>query len=184
MDEANARLVMDARRVDTTIKRIAHQIAEPFQNADNLVLVSIGNSGMTLTRRLQRDLAGILGQELPWGSIDITLYRDDLSYGSQPQLQETRLEFNIENKIVVLVDKVIFTGRTVRAALDALLEYGRPDLVRLAVLVDRGHRELPIRADFVGLWLDTVHDDAVRVTLSEYPSPGDKIEVVQAVRGQ
>ncbi len=185
MAETAARLVMDARRVDTTIKRIAHQIVEGASEIDDLVLVSVGQSGLPLARRLDLALRTILDREIPLGVLDITLYRDDLTINSQPLIGETRLEFGIEEKTVILVDKVIFTGRTIRAALDALMEYGRPDFVRAAVLVDRGHRELPIRADFVGLWLDTVHDDAVRVTLDPMPSTNDRIEVIPGwARGQ
>lgn len=169
---------MDASRVDKTVKRIAHQIAEQNDRPDELVLVSVGKSALSLTLRLTGELSRILGRDIPHGLLDITLYRDDLGYASRPRLHETRLDFSIDKKTVILVDDVIFTGRTLRAALDALLDFGRPDLVRAAVIVDRGHRELPIRGDYVGLWLDTVHDEEVAVRVGAEPSDADSVWVI------
>jgi len=183
MTDSIRRVVMDAVRVERTIRRIASQMAEQCEEGTQLALVAVGRGGVPLTLRLADQLEKLLGKKIPHGVLDVTLYRDDLSYGSKPVLFETKLEFDVDKKTVILIDDVLFTGRTVRAAMDALMEYGRPDVIRAAVLVDRGHRELPIRADFVGLWLDTVHDDAVEVILGEKSGADDRVDVISPKSG-
>ncbi|MCZ7585639.1 MAG: bifunctional pyr operon transcriptional regulator/uracil phosphoribosyltransferase PyrR [Deltaproteobacteria bacterium] len=183
MRETNRRRVLDARHVRRTIRRMASQIAEGCADASQLALVAIGGGGIPLAARLAGEVRAILDDEVPVGILDVTLYRDDLSYHSKPVLTETRLDFGVDKKTIVLVDDVLFTGRTIRAALDALMEYGRPDIVRAATLVDRGHRELPVRADYVGVWLDTVHDDAVEVNLGETDGDEDAVYVVSSGGG-
>jgi len=153
------------RRVLT---RIAHEIIEKNKGTEDLVLIGIRTRGVPLARRLEKNINKIEGVELPVGILDITLYRDDLSrIAHQPIVHKTEIPFDITGKKVVLVDDVIFTGRTVRAALDALVDLGRPRWIQLAVLVDRGHRELPIRPDFVGKNLPTSNKEVVSVNLQE-----------------
>jgi len=161
----NKKVVMDADGIDRSLTRIAYEIIEKNKGADDLVLVGIRTGGIFLAQRLQQKLLKIEGINIPTGILDITLYRDDLrKTQKKPPLGKTDIPFSLDNKKVVLVDDVLFTGRTIRAAMDALIDFGRPKMIQLSVLVDRGHRELPIRADFVGknlpssLWEDvTVH---------------------------
>lgn len=162
------RVVLDARGIDRALTRIAHEIVERNKGLKDLVLIGIRSRGVHLAERLRRKLAEIDGTTVPMGIIDITLYRDDLSRSrQQPQVKETKVDFPIDDRRVILVDDVLFTGRTVRAALDALVDLGRPRSVQLCVLVDRGHRELPIRADYVGKNLPTSLDEEVQVRLAE-----------------
>jgi pyrimidine operon attenuation protein/uracil phosphoribosyltransferase len=150
--------------MDRVIRRMAGEILEQNQGAADLILVGIRTRGVPLAEALADEIARVESIEIPRGILDITLYRDDLSViGPQPIVRPTSLQEPIDDKVVVLCDDVLFTGRTVRAALDALIDYGRPKAVRLAVLVDRGHRELPIQADFVGKAVDTADDDVVKV---------------------
>ena len=155
--------VMDAEDLRRAVTRIAHEIVERNHGLDRVVLVGLQTGGVPLARRLGEALSRIEGVEVPVGSIDVALYRDDI--GLRPVIPEavTDIPFDITGQTVVLVDDVLFTGRTVRAALDALNAYGRPRAVQLAVMVDRGHRELPIRPDFVGKNLPTRHDEVVDV---------------------
>jgi len=147
---------------------MAHEILERNKGVEDLVLIGIRSRGVHLAERLRAKIESIEGVSVPMGIIDITLYRDDLSRSrQQPQVKGTRVDFPIDDKRVVLVDDVLFTGRTVRAALDALVDLGRPKNVQLCVLVDRGHRELPIRADYVGKNLPTALDEEVQVRLTE-----------------
>jgi pyrimidine operon attenuation protein/uracil phosphoribosyltransferase len=160
--------LLDAGDIRRAVTRIAHEILERNKGADGLALVGIAARGDDLARRLASEMARIEGAKVPVGVLDITFYRDDIGMRAEaPEVHETRIGFDITGKTVVLVDDVLFTGRTVRAALDALVDFGRPISVELAVLVDRGHRELPIRADFVGKNVPTRMDESVRVALQE-----------------
>jgi pyrimidine operon attenuation protein / uracil phosphoribosyltransferase len=163
-------VVMDADRVARTLTRIAHEIVERNRTLDRIALVGIRSRGEHLARRLAVQLQQIADRVVPTGTLDITLYRDDLMrqpVGPQPLVRSTDIPFSIDDRIILLVDDVLYTGRTVRAALDALTDFGRPRAIQLAVLVDRGHRELPLRADYVGKNLPTAADQAVRVQLQE-----------------
>ena len=163
-----ARQVMDAAAIERALTRVTHEILERNKGTAELVLVGIRSRGVHLARRLQGKIRSIEGVDVPMGIIDITLYRDDLSSGrQQPAVRATQIDFGIDEKRVVLIDDVLFTGRSVRAALDALIDFGRPRNVQLMVLVDRGHRELPIRADYVGKNLPTAITEAVHVRLTE-----------------
>lgn len=163
-----SRTVLDAEDVSRALTRIAHEILERNKGADGLVLLGIPSRGVPLAHRLAGLLHQVEGQEVPAGSLDITMYRDDLRLKPARALERTDLPAaGIDGAVVVLVDDVLYSGRTVRAALDALSDLGRPRAVQLAVLVDRGHRELPIRADFVGKNLPTSLVETVRVTLQE-----------------
>jgi pyrimidine operon attenuation protein / uracil phosphoribosyltransferase len=160
--------LMDEAEVRRSITRIAHEIIERNKGADGLVLVGIAARGDDLARRLAAEIARIEGRTVPVGALDITFYRDDIGIRAEaPEVHETRIDFDINGWTVVLVDDVLFTGRTIRSALDALVDFGRPTAIQLAVLVDRGHRELPIRADFVGKNVPTRKDEDVRVALRE-----------------
>jgi len=164
-DEA---LVMDTAKMDRTLTRIAHEIVEKNRDMENLVLVGIRTRGVPLAERLSRKIREIEKVEVPVGLLDITLYRDDATtIGPHAVLKATLIHFPIDGKKVILVDDVLFTGRTIRAALDGIMDFGRPSSVHLAVLIDRGHRELPIRADYVGKNLPTSREESVEVSLAE-----------------
>jgi pyrimidine operon attenuation protein/uracil phosphoribosyltransferase len=166
--EAMARAVLEPDEIRRALTRIAHEILERTNGADEVVLLGIPTRGVPLARRLAERLEQVEGRPLPAGSLDITMYRDDLRLRPARALGHTEVPAEgIDNKIVVLVDDVLYSGRTVRAALDALGDLGRPRAVQLAVLVDRGHRELPIRADYVGKNLPTSQREMVRVLLTE-----------------
>jgi pyrimidine operon attenuation protein / uracil phosphoribosyltransferase len=157
----------DLRR---TLRRIAHEIAEKNPGPDGLAIVGIHTRGAVLARRLHAILGELTGSELPFGDLDISFYRDDLGAkapAAQPVVHSSHIDFDLSERTVVLVDDVLFTGRTVRAAIDALFDYGRPRRVQLAVLCDRGHRELPIRPDYVGKNLPTAREERVNVSLEE-----------------
>ena len=163
-------VVMDADRVGRTLARIAHEIVERNRTLDEIALVGIRSRGEHLARRLAEQLQQIAGRAVPTGALDITLYRDDLMrqpVGPQPLVRSTEIPFSIDERIILLVDDVLYTGRTVRAALDALIDFGRPQAIQLVVLVDRGHRELPIKADYVGKNLPTSRRESVQVRLEE-----------------
>ncbi|MFD8483326.1 bifunctional pyr operon transcriptional regulator/uracil phosphoribosyltransferase PyrR [Kitasatospora sp. NPDC059673] len=160
--------VLDATDVARVVTRIAHEIVERAKGAEDVVLLGIHTRGVHLARRLRAKLSQITGREIPFGTLDITMYRDDLRLKPARALEHTEIPAEgIDGKLVILVDDVLFSGRTIRAALDALGDIGRPRAVQLAVLVDRGHRELPIRADYVGKNLPTSLREAVQVQLSE-----------------
>jgi len=161
---------MDADRIGRTLARIAHEIVERNKGVDDLALVGVRTRGVPLARRLARSLRDITGHDVPTGALDITLYRDDLmrhAVGPQPLVRRTEIQFSIDNRKILLVDDVLYTGRTTRAALDALIDFGRPKGIQLIVLVDRGHRELPIKADYVGKNLPTSPEESVQVRLLE-----------------
>lgn len=162
------RVILQAEEIQETLQRLAAEIVEEVQNPKNLILVGIHTGGVFLARRLREIIAKDFGFRAPVGSLDITLYRDDWTrLHTQPLLRSTDLPFAIDDREVVLVDDVLYTGRTIRAALDALIDYGRPRRVQVAVLVDRGHRELPICAEFIGVQLDTTLEEQVNVLLTE-----------------
>jgi pyrimidine operon attenuation protein/uracil phosphoribosyltransferase len=160
--------LMDEAEVRRAVTRIAHEIIERNKGAQAVVLVGIAARGDDLAKRLSAEIGRIERRTVPVGALDITFYRDDIGIRAEaPEVHETRIDFDVNGKTVVLVDDVLFTGRTIRSALDALVDFGRPTAIQLAVLVDRGHRELPIRADFVGKNVPTRKDEDVRVTLRE-----------------
>jgi pyrimidine operon attenuation protein/uracil phosphoribosyltransferase len=162
--------VMDADRMSRALTRIAHEILERNRGTNDLALVGIRTRGVPLARRIAQALKDINRDEVPTGSLDITLYRDDLmrhAVGPQPVVRRTEIPFSIDDKRILLVDDVLYTGRTIRSALDALIDFGRPRSIQLIVLVDRGHRELPIKADYVGKNLPTSPKQSVQVRLQE-----------------
>lgn len=161
-------IILTADEVRRALTRIAHEIIERNKGAENLALIGVHTRGIPLARRLAEKLSSLEGVDVPTGMLDITLYRDDLSeVAQQPIIRETQVPFDLRDRRVILVDDVLYTGRTVRAALDALIDLGRPAGIQLAVLVDRGHRELPIRADYVGKNLPTAATEVVKVKLQE-----------------
>lgn len=160
--------VMDKEAIERTIMRMAHEILEKNKGTDNLCLVGIRNRGVYIAKRLAECIYKIDNVRVPVGILDITLYRDDLTKASSlPVVHKTEIDFDITDKNLVLVDDVLYAGRTIRAALDALIDLGRPNAIQLAVLVDRGHRELPIRADYVGKNIPTAKNETVEVRLKE-----------------
>lgn len=169
MSTANEKaLILDRAGIDRALTRIAHEILEKNRGAKDLGLIGIQRGGVHLARRLVNKIREIEGVEPPVGSLDITMYRDDLGMRpSQPVPKETEISFDVGERVIVLVDDVLFTGRTIRAALNSIMDYGRPRRIQLAVLVDRGHRELPIRADYVGKNLPTAAKEKVEVMLAE-----------------
>jgi pyrimidine operon attenuation protein/uracil phosphoribosyltransferase len=163
-------VVMDADRIGRALIRIAHEIVERNKGVDGLALVGVRTRGVPIARRIARALEDITGDEVPTGALDITLYRDDLmrhAVGPQPVVRRTDIPFSIDARKILIVDDVLYTGRTTRAALDALIDFGRPKAIQLVVLVDRGHRELPIKADYVGKSLPTSPEESVQVRLEE-----------------
>jgi len=161
-------IVMDADRIGRTLTRIAHEVVERNKGVQDLALVGVRRRGVPIAKRLADIIRGITGHEIPTGSLDITLYRDDVAkQAAKPLVRRTDIAFSIDEKKILLVDDVLFTGRTTRAALDALTDFGRPKAIQLVVLVDRGHRELPIRADYVGKNIPTALADTVQVRLRE-----------------
>ena len=178
----NETVVLERDDLRRTLRRIAHEIAEKNPGPDSLAIVGIHTRGALLARRLHASLAELTGAELPIGDIDISFYRDDVgakSPATQPVVHASHIDFDLTGRTVVLVDDVLFTGRTVRAAIDALFDYGRPQRVQLAVLCDRGHRELPIRPDYVGKNLPTGRDQRVNVHLEELDG-SDEVAIADA----
>jgi pyrimidine operon attenuation protein/uracil phosphoribosyltransferase len=170
---------MDADRMGRTLTRIAHEILERNRGVESLALVGIRARGVPIAARLAAQLEHIAGVKIPIGALDITLYRDDLmrtSVGPQPVIRRTEIPFSIDGRHILLVDDVLYTGRTIRAALDALIDFGRPSAIQLVVLIDRGHRELPIRADYVGRNIPTSRQQSVQVRLQEIDGR-DEVEV-------
>lgn len=163
-------VVLDQPAINRALTRIAHEVLEHHKGVDDVVLVGIKTRGVPLAERLQKKINQIEGVEVPIGEIDITLYRDDLSHVSdqaEPTVHTTDFKLTIDGKKIVLVDDVLYTGRTVRAAMDALVDFGRPAQIQLAVLIDRGHRELPIRADYIGKNIPTAQSEVISVKLEE-----------------
>ncbi len=162
------KIIMNEKEISRAIKRMTHEIIEKTRITKNLVIIGIQTEGVFLARRIAKEMKNIEDKKIPVGVLDITLYRDDSdSIANQPKVRETSIPFNINNKVIILVDDVLFAGRTVRAALDEIMDFGRPRVIRLAVLVDRGLRELPIRPDFVGKKITTTPKDKIIVELKE-----------------
>jgi pyrimidine operon attenuation protein/uracil phosphoribosyltransferase len=174
-------VIMDADRIARTLTRIAHEIVERNKGVEDLALVGIRTRGVPIARRVARALKEITGDDVPTGALDITLYRDDLmrhAVGPQPVVRRTEITFSIDDRKIILVDDVLYTGRTIRAALDALIDFGRPKAIQLICLIDRGHRELPIKADYVGKNLPTSLSESVQVRLQEIDG-GDEVILQQ-----
>lgn len=170
---------MDKETLNRSLMRIAHEILEKNKGTKDLCLIGIRNRGAHLARRLAECIEKIDQVKIPVGILDITLYRDDLTLiANQPVVRKTEIGFDINEKNVVLVDDVLYTGRTIRAALDALIDFGRPKSIHLAVLVDRGHRELPIRADYVGKNIPTSQNETIEVRLSEVDGK-DEVVIIE-----
>jgi len=160
--------IMDEQDLGRTIARLAHEILEKNKGLENIVIVGMRTRGVYLAKRIAQKLKEVGNKEVPVGILDVTLYRDDFRTAlKQPQVQITDIPFSIDNMNIILVDDVLYTGRTVRAALDALMDFGRPASIQLAILVDRGHRELPIKADFVGKNIPTSYGEEIRVHVEE-----------------
>jgi pyrimidine operon attenuation protein/uracil phosphoribosyltransferase len=175
-------VVLDSVAIDRALTRIAHELLEANKGAESLALAGIVTRGAVLAQRLAERICEIEGTEVPVGTLDISFYRDDMATRLNPEVHRTDLPFDPDGKCVVLVDDVLFTGRTIRAAMDALMDYGRPACVRLAVLVDRGHRELPIRADYVGKNVPTSSREQVKVMLTE--TDGEDTVVILGEEGE
>jgi pyrimidine operon attenuation protein/uracil phosphoribosyltransferase len=179
-DRQQERLVMESGDMARAITRIAHEILERNNGVKNLGLVGIRTGGVHLAHRLARRLQDIEGAAVPIGELDITLYRDDLALRKeQPVLRKTSVPFDISGKIIVLVDDVLFTGRTIRAAMDGLIDLGRPAEIQLAVLVDRGHRQLPIKATYIGKNIPTSREESIQVLLEE-AGEDDRVVILKA----
>lgn len=172
-------LVMDAKAVERALIRVAHEMVEKNKGAENLAVIGIKTRGAYLAERIAKLIEQIERVKIPVGLMDITLYRDDIQTKlEQPVVQKTEVLFDVVDKVIVLVDDVLFTGRTIRAALDQIIDFGRPKNIQLAVLVDRGHRELPIRADYVGKNIPTAKDDRVYVKIIEVDKE-DSVSIIK-----
>lgn len=173
-------IVMDQSAINRSLSRIAHEILERNKGTDHLAFIGIRSRGIPLAQRLAKKIEQIEGFPIPVGELDITSYRDDLErFGTKAEFSANKLPFDVTGKKVVLVDDVLFTGRTIRAALDAVMDHGRPRNIQLAVLVDRGHRELPIKADFIGKNIPTSHLEGIRVHLNEIDGT-DEVMIVRS----
>jgi len=169
-------VIMNANEMNRAIKRMAHEVIEANKGVENLVLLGVQRRGVPLARMLGEAIKAVEGTDVPRGALDITFYRDDLStLGPTPQVSSTEMPFDVNKKIIILVDDVLYTGRTVRAALDVIMDWGRPEAIRLAVLVDRGHRELPIRPDFVGKNVPTSHREIIKVKVMEFDETAEVV---------
>ena len=168
-------LILNDAAIQRALTRIAHEIAERNEAGSEVVLVGIQRGGVPLGQRLGKLLTGIWGHAVPTGSLDVSMHRDDLDRRAAPNVQPTVIPFDVTGKTVVLVDDVLFSGRTIRAAMDSLNDFGRPRRIQLAVLIDRGHRELPIKADFVGKNVPTAQTERVRVRLTEMGSADEVV---------
>jgi len=168
MEDKKSKKILSQEEIKKTLYRLANQVLEKAQNPGDIALIGIQTRGVFIAKRLRQIIKEIRKKEVPLGILDITFYRDDLTaIGPQPIVKETAIGFDLTNKEIVLVDDVLYTGRTIRAALDQIMDFGRPKRVSLAVLVDRGHRELPIRADFVGKNIPTSNKERVEVDILE-----------------
>ena len=173
------KIILDANNISRVIARMAHQILECNKGIEDLVLIGISQGGITISQRLCDKIAAIEGVSLPLGVVDVTLHRDDIRSGdSQQVVRKSEINFSLEGKSVILIDDVLFTGRTIRAAMDALMGYGRPKMIQLAVFIDRGHRELPIRADYVGKNIPTTKSAKIELLLDDNTN-NDKVIVTE-----
>jgi pyrimidine operon attenuation protein/uracil phosphoribosyltransferase len=162
------KVIMTAQDIRRSLARISHEIIERNKSAENLVLVGMLTRGVPLANRLETNMENLEGMKIPVGALDISFYRDDISsLDEKPTVQNTDIQVSIDGKSVILVDDVLYTGRSIRAAMDALIDHGRPRSIQLAVLVDRGHRELPIRADYVGKNIPSARDEEIKVRMTE-----------------
>lgn len=174
-------IVMDQAAISRSLNRIAHEILEHNKGTDHVAFIGIRSRGIPLARRLAQKIEQIEGQTVPVGELDITSYRDDLGeYDARAEFPANKLPFEVTGKKIILVDDVLFTGRTIRAALDAVIDHGRPQNIQLAVLIDRGHRELPIKADFIGKNIPTSHREGIQVCLTET----DGVDEVKILRDE
>jgi pyrimidine operon attenuation protein/uracil phosphoribosyltransferase len=172
-------LIMDSKTIARSMMRISHEILERNRGAKNMAILGIKTRGAYLAERIAKIIESIEETEIPVGLMDINLYRDDTQgKKEQPIIQKTEILFDVVNKIIILVDDVLFTGRTIRAALDQIVDFGRPNSIQLAVLVDRGHRELPIRADYIGKNIPTSADELVKVKITEVDGE-DSVSIVK-----
>jgi pyrimidine operon attenuation protein/uracil phosphoribosyltransferase len=170
-------IILDESDIHRKLTRIAHEILEVHKGTDNLTLIGIQTRGVFLAERIQSRINDIEGVEIPCGKMDITLYRDDWTrIGRNPVVKTTNISFSVDERQIVLVDDVLFTGRTIRAAMDAVIDFGRPDRIELAVLIDRGHRELPVQANYVGKFVETRRSETVNVLLKEHDGE-DKVVI-------
>lgn len=183
MDFKEKAVVMDSSAMSRAITRIAHEILEKNRGAENLVLVGIRNRGIFFARRLAQRIKEIENSDLPVGALDITFYRDDVAVYSNPNIYKTEIPFDVAGKTIILVDDVLFTGRTIRASMDAIMDYGRPAAIQLAVMVDRGHRELPIRADYVGKNIPTSGKERIQVNVEEVDGQ-DSVVIGEEINGE
>lgn len=182
MEEKMKAKIMDEKKMDRTFSRIAMEILEKNRDIENLVLIGIQKKGVFVAKRIQQLVKELEGIDLPLGVLDITLFRDDLHKKEHhPVVQKTEINFSVEDKDIVLIDDVIFTGRTIRAAMDSIFELGRPASIQLAVFIDRGHRELPISPDFKGKYLPTSRRERVNVMLKEIEKK-DQVLIMEPVR--
>ena len=176
--------VIDAEILNRTVSRMAHEILERNKDTGNLIIVGIQTRGYYFAQRLSQKIKEIIGEDLPLGALDTTLYRDDTSSGiKNPIVKKTDISFDIQDKKIILVDEVIFTGRTIRSALDALIDFGRPKCIQLAVMVDRGHRELPIKPDYIGKNVPTSLGERIIVRFAELDGK-DEIVVVKEMQNR
>ncbi len=175
---ATTNTVMDSAAISRSLNRIAHEILERNKGTEHLAFIGIRSRGIPLAQRLAKKIEQIEGQAIPVGELDITSYRDDLGKFTHAEFPENKLPFDVTGKKIILVDDVLFTGRTIRAALDAVIDHGRPENIQLAVLVDRGHRELPIKADYIGKNIPTSHLEGIRVCVTEI----DEMDEVVIIR--
>lgn len=182
MEYRTKAVVMDRPAIERALTRISHEILEANRGAENVALVGIVTRGAVLADRLAGRIRDIEGTEVPVGTLDISFYRDDVATRVSPEVHRTDIPFDVEGKDIVLCDDVLFTGRTIRAAMDAIMDYGRPHSIQLAVLVDRGHRELPIRADYVGKNVPTSQRERVKARFAEHDDR-DAVEILESAGG-
>lgn len=175
----NPTMIMNQQEITNAISQLADSIQKEFTDPDNLIILGIRTRGAVLAERLRKELSMRMGTDVSGGILDITLYRDDLSaLGSQPIVRDSEINYDLTDVNIILVDDVLYTGRTIRAAIDEIIDYGRPKIIRLAVLIDRGCHEYPIRADYVGKTVETTYDDHIKVKLQETDEE-EQVEILQ-----